>query len=108
MKFQRLAVLSMLMMFGGFAVACNGTLETAGPLEGTWMATEFRVTQSGQAEVNVLDAGGTLTIVIGSDNKTTGNLTIPASVSGGLIASMTGSVTVNGSTVRFNQATDSF
>jgi hypothetical protein len=108
MKFQKLAVLSMLILFGGVAAACNGTLETSGPLVGTWMATEFRVTPAGQAEINVLDAGGILTIVIDADNKTSGSLTVPASVSGGLIVNMTGTVTVTGSNVKFVQTTDSF
>ncbi len=77
---------------------------------GTYAAAFFRITPAGQAEINVLAAGGSLSIVIRSDGTTTGGLSIPASVTGGAAfsASMEGTADVGGLTVTFDQEADTF
>ena len=88
-------------------LGCDSTEPS--PIAGTWVATEFTITESGE-ETDVLAAGGALTITISSTNTTSGSLTIPASVTGEeeFTASMAGTATITGSTVDFEQAADSF
>ena len=91
-------------------VACpHGNPTQASPVAGTYVATVLRATPTGQAPIDVLAQGGTLSIVVAPDFSTTGMLTIPASIVGRLItASMEGSATVTGSTVTFQQSADTF
>jgi len=79
-------------------------------LAGSYRATTFRVTPSGQSAIDVLAQAGTLTLTVGADNATSGSLTVPASVSGGtaLTASMAGTAVRTGNTVRFQQSADTF
>ena len=94
------------------ALGCGG-LDTVGNsnlLSGTYLATIFLVTPTGQAQSDVLAAGGSLSITIDESGNTTGSLNIPGTVTGGaaFTASMAGTATVTGLTVEFNQAADSF
>jgi hypothetical protein len=79
-------------------------------LAGSYSATVFKVTPAGQATIDVLAAGGSLTITITGNNTTSGTLSIPASLNGGVpfTASMEGTVTLSGSTVAFQQTADTF
>ena len=104
MRTQCLYVLASCAIF-----ACtNGTEPT--DIAGTYTATVFKVTPTGQAQIDVLAAGGSLTITIGSANATSGSLNIPASINGGtpFTASMTGTASLSGTTVHFQQTADSF
>ena len=82
------------------------------PVAGTWVATQFRITPTGQAQIDALAAGGTLTITIATNNSTSGTISLPASVTGGaaLNASMAGTASLNGANteVTFTQAADTF
>jgi hypothetical protein len=91
-------------------IACGGNTGPSLTLPGTYVASVFRVTPTGQALIDVLAAGGTLSITVASDNSTTGSLSIPASLNAGtpFIADMAGTATLNGSSVHFQQASDSF
>lgn len=94
------------------AAACGGE-ETTGPgglRTGTYMATTFVVQPAGQASINVLGEGGSLSITIKADGTTTGALIVPASVTGGAAVneSMAGTITVTQLTVSFDQAADTF
>ncbi|HLG04768.1 MAG TPA: hypothetical protein VI383_01335 [Gemmatimonadales bacterium] len=77
---------------------------------GTYSALIFRIQPAGQNEINVLAAGGSLSIVIAADGSTTGGLNIPASVTGGepFVASMEGTAEIGGLTVQFDQPADTF
>lgn len=57
---------------------------------------------------DILAAGGTLTMSLGSDGVVSGALTLPASAGGPLDADLDGIYTVNGSTLTFLQAADTF
>ena len=80
------------------------------PLVGTYLATTFRVTPSGQGVLNVLALGGTLGLNVANNYVTSGTLIVPASVNGGstFTASLAGTATRTGSSVRFTQSADTF
>ena len=93
------------------SLAICGCSESFGPedLEGTWNATTFMFTRPGEAPVNFLAAGGTLTIFISETGITTGSLVVPEAIAGSILsASMAGTATLEGSTVRFIQQADTF
>jgi hypothetical protein len=116
MAMPRNALLIRLHCAGAAAVmflttACGG--DGTGPADsvtGTYVATVFSVTPTGQAPINVLAAGGSLGITIAANNSTSGTLSIPASVTGttAFTADMAGTALVTSSTVQFQQAADSF
>lgn len=92
--------------------ACGGDDPTppASTVAGNYVATVFTVTPNGQAPIDVLASGGSLTISISSANVSSGQLNLPASVTGGapIVASMAGTATVTGATVQFTQSADTF
>jgi len=102
----------LLLALAAAAPACTGgeTLGSSNFLTGTYTASIFVVTPTGQAPINVLAAGGVLSITIAADGSTSGTLNVPASVTGGapFIASMAGTATVTPLTVRFSQNADTF
>lgn len=91
--------------------ACSSS-DAMGPgsIAATYVATTFIVTPTGEAQIDVLQAGGTLNIRIAADNTTTGSLNVPASVTGStdFVADMAGSASVTTSSVQFQQTADSF
>jgi len=91
-------------------IGCSSTDPGSVELAGSYTATVLRVTPAGQGVLDVLAAGGSLTIVVTGSNTTTGTLSIPASVNGGVpfVASMAGTATLSGSTVQFQQTADTF
>lgn len=95
----------------GVLTACGGDSPTqAETIVGTYTATTFRVTPAGQSMLDILALGGSLTLTIAPDNTTTGALSVPSTVAGGtaFFASMAGTATRTGGTVRFQQAIDTF
>lgn len=95
------------------ASACGGGDDTTGPgglQAGTYVATTFVVQPAGQAPINVLGAGGSLSITINANGTTSGALVVPAAVTGGAAVneSMAGTVTVTQLTVTFQQTADTF
>jgi len=94
-------------------VVAAGCGDDTGPksIAGTYHATTFTEAQTGQQPVNVLTAGGSLTITITADNKTSGTLFIPKAIAGtttDFTAGMTGSAVIAGNTVTFAQTADTF
>jgi hypothetical protein len=91
-------------------VAAGGCSTEPSEVSGTWVATVFNVTPSGEAPIDLLAAGATLTITIDAGNMTTGSLEVPAGVGGPepFSASMAGTAIVTETTVRFIQDDDSF
>ena len=79
-------------------------------ISGTFQATIFTVTPTGQGLIDVIAAGGSLRITISESGATTGQLSLPASVTGGAAfnASMEGTAVITGLTVRFTQSADTF
>jgi hypothetical protein len=79
-------------------------------IAGTYQATVFHVTPTGQNVLDFVAGGATLTMTITSSDTTTGALHVPASLNSGTAfdRDMAGTVTVTGSSVRFNQQADSF
>ena len=96
-----------------FASACKNDVSIeADVLAGSYAATSFLVTQSGQPTVDVIAKGGSLTITIAADSTTTGLLSLPAGVLSpqGGTANMAGIVIQRADgTFRFDQpAADTF
>ena len=91
--------------------SCGSSSTTdVSPIAGSYSATTFRVTPPGQDAIDIAAQGGTLTLSIAADNSTSGALVIPARVTGvaSLTASMAGTATQSGATVRFQQTADTF
>ena len=65
-------------------------------LAGSYAATSFLVTPSGQPTVDVIAGGGTLSITIAADSTTTGLLSLPA----GLLSAQGGTASMAGRIVR--------
>jgi hypothetical protein len=92
--------------------ACRGATDPD-PLVGTWLATTFQVTPTGQGQKSVLAAGGTLGLNIAKTDSTfvtTGTVILPASVTGGatFTASLAGPAVRTNTIVRFTPTADSF
>jgi hypothetical protein len=88
--------------------ACSGSTDLD-PLEGTWLATTFRITPTGQGQKDVLAAGGTLGVNVAHNFVTAGTVIIPAAVTGvPVTASLAGAAVKTGNTVRFAANADSF
>jgi hypothetical protein len=79
---------------------------------GSYTATTFTTTAGGTtggSVTNVLGQGGVLQLTLAASGTTTGRLLIPTAVSGAAVdASMAGTWTLSGDTVRFTQAADTF
>mgnify|MGYP003577217059 FL=1 len=90
------------------AIGCDST--DPNPLAGTFEATSFIVTETGEAPMDVLALGGDLTITIAQNNSTTGTLNVPSELTGGsnLSFSMNGTAIRTGNTVAFDQQADTF
>lgn len=107
-RIRRLALLPALAL----AVSCENSVSIdPDVLAGNYVATSFIVTPTGQAPIDVLAKGGSLTINIAADSSTTGMLSLPAGVlsTTGGTADMAGSITrlIDGS-YKFNQSANSF
>lgn len=98
----------MMVLVMGLAACESDSTGPEGPLEGTYTATYFRITPAGEAEADVIAAGGSLTINIAENNTTTGQLIVPSSITGGQTASMAGAATLSGSVVTFQQTANTF
>ena len=106
----RLLAVVLLTLATGWSSACGSDSPSQpSSLAGVYTATVFRVTPTGQSPIDVLAQGGSLSITIASDNTATGTLSLPASIAGtAFSASMAGTVVQTGTTVRFEQTTDTF
>jgi hypothetical protein len=108
---QRLRRLAIALLPGLFLVsACENDVSIESDvLAGSYAATSFLVTPTGQPTVDVIAKGGSLTITIAADSSTTGLLSLPAGVLSpqGGTASMAGQVSQrpNGS-FRFTQSAE--
>ena len=76
---------------------------------GSYAATEFTVTEAG-ATTDLLATGASLQLDLAVDRSVTGRLFVPDADEGGgdLDAQLTGTWTLDGSTVRFTQPEDTF
>jgi hypothetical protein len=76
---------------------------------GIYTAVLFRITSDGETTKDVLMAEGSLTISIDRNGGTAGSLVLPAGFPGGPVTlPMTGTATISGLTVEFDQIEDSF
>jgi hypothetical protein len=79
---------------------------------GSYTATTFTTTAGGTtggSVTNVLSQGGVLQLTLAASGTSTGRLLIPTAVAGAAVdASMAGTWTLSGDTVRFTQAADTF
>ncbi len=92
-------------------LGCGSDTPTEVPtLAGTYQASTFQVTPTGQSTIDALSQGAVLSVVIAANNATTGTLTLPASVTGdvALTASMAGTAVRTGANVAFQQSADTF
>lgn len=103
-------VRAMIALVSAVALAgCGETIDASAPIAGTYSASVFRVTPSGQSLIDVLGAGGSLAITIDGSNGVSGTLTIPASIAGTLLTqSMAGYAITTGTTLQFTQSADTF
>ena len=89
--------------------ACGSSSTDANPLAGSYVATTFQVTPTGESMIDVLAYGGTLGITIANDNRTSGTLFVPASLAGEIITeSMAGTAVLTGNKVAFTQSSNTF
>jgi len=94
-------------------VGCTGNVSdpvAPSPAAGTYVATQFLVTPDGAvAPIDVLSAGGSLTVTVNADKSVSGTLHVPANVLGSeFTTSMAGTLVVGGGGVEFQQAANSF
>ena len=100
-RLRRLALLPALVL----ASACENSVSiTPDVLAGSYTATSFVVTQTGQPSVDVLARGGSLTINIAANDSITGLLVVPAGVPG----SQAGTANMKGKVVRRSDGTYQF
>jgi hypothetical protein len=107
--YPRSLALGALLLLG--PLACDDAPTEPSTLRaGTYTATTFRVIPTGQPPLEVLAGGGTLTITVAADGRTSGRLFVPASLTGDdpLDASMAGTAVQAGGEVRFEQTADTF
>ncbi len=92
------------------ALACGELTPGPGNLAGSYLPSLFLITPTGQPQIDVLLQGGSLNIAITASNTTSGQLSLPATVTGTtpLLALMTGDAVVTGSTLQFQQNADTF
>ena len=92
------------------AVSCGEIAPGPTNYVGAYVATVFLITPTGQPVIDVLLKGGSLNITITASNTTTGQLSLPASVTGTtpLLQPMTGEAVITGSTLKFTQVADTF
>jgi hypothetical protein len=102
------------MIAGGLTLslaACgdDGFSPTVENVSGSYTAQTFTVT-SGVGTVDLLALGAEVSVVLEEDGDTTGELFVPGGGEGGedLEADLTGTWTLSGSTVTFNQDADTF
>lgn len=111
-RLARPAILSSVAVLSCNNDLCGCSPFVPNPIEGVWAATQFLVTPNGQAQIDVLAAGGSLAITIHDDFGVSGSLSVPASVTGGapIMASMAGAAIINGApaVVTFLQEADTF
>jgi hypothetical protein len=107
---HRVRLLALVTLASAWVSGCGSDSPTQpSSLAGTYVATVFRVTPTGQSTVDVLAAGGSLSVTIASDNTASGTLSLPASIAGTPFnESMAGTVVQSGSTVKFQQSADTF
>lgn len=97
--------------FLGILLACGDSSGPgSGSYAGVYTATILRITPEPFPEVDVLAGGGTLTIEIAEDSTVSGQLFIPAAVTGDddLTESMAGVATITRTMVTFDQGADTF
>ena len=76
----RRLVLAVVPAFALLSACENDVSIESDVLEGSYAATSFLVTPSGQPTVDVIAKGGSLVITIAADSTTTGLLSLPAGV----------------------------
>jgi hypothetical protein len=101
------------LVLAGLGAACGGSdstpTVTPPSIVGSYKATVFQVTPTGQPLIDVIARGGTLSLVIAADNSTTGSLSLPPSILGSpFSANLTGTAVQTGNTVKFQQTADTF
>lgn len=93
-------------------VAASGCRSTGvlDPVVGTFLATTFVITPTGQGPINVLAQGGTLGINVADNFVTTGTLIIPPALNAGttLTVSLAGTAVRTDNTVRFMLEANTF
>jgi hypothetical protein len=92
--------------------ACGGDdafSPTPATVQGEYNASRFTAT-SPQGNVNLLSLGATVHVVLNADGTTTGHLSVPdlGLGEGPIEADLTGTWTLSGNTVTFNQTADTF
>ena len=105
---MRIRTVVPVLSLAAIGIGCDST--DPNPLAGTFVATSFIVTETGEPPTDVLALGGDLTITIAQNSSTTGTLNVPSELTGGsdLSFSMNGTATRTGNTVHFDQQADTF
>lgn len=107
-RFRRHALLPAL----AIAISCENSVSIdPDVLAGSYVATSFLVTQTGQPSVDVLAKGGSLRINIAADSSVTGALVLPDGIPGAQAgtADMTGKIIRRSDgSYQFNQISETF
>jgi hypothetical protein len=104
-------VLGCVSVLGLVTAGCGDDPLSVGDLVGTWEATTFEIDPAGGgAVIDFLAGGATIDITVAANGTTTGTLFVPAALNGGvaLTESMAGSVDLDGNSITFDQAADTF
>jgi hypothetical protein len=91
-------------------LGCGDSNEPSATYVGVYTATVLTITPDPFPTVDVLAGSGTLTIAIAADSTVTGQLFIPAAITGedDLTESMAGIATITRTSVTFDQGADTF
>ena len=92
------------------ALGCSSSTATSDSVAGTYHATRLRFTEPGQATVDALAGGATITIVLTSAGTTSGTFFVPAALNAGVQLSLdlTGTYQRAGAVVQFTHSADTF
>jgi len=110
-RLARASRVALVCLIAAAASSCGGEngLDPDLPIVGHYVATDFKVTPAGDAAVDVLANGGSITLDIAADNTTKGTLFLPASIFGtSSTQSLNGTVARVGNNLTFKHTPPTF
>lgn len=112
-RFLHLSLATCLLLAVSLAEGCGTDACACSPPEtvvGTYQATRFRATPTGQATIDALAAGATITLTLSTSGTTSGTFFVPASLNNGVAVSLNlaGTYQTSGAQVTFSHSADTF
>jgi hypothetical protein len=92
------------------ALACSSSTTASDTVAGTYQASRLRFTEQGQATVDALAGGATITITLTNTGTTTGTFFVPGALNGGVPQSydLSGTYLRTGAVLEFTHSADTF